>query len=223
MNRLGALTILAVAIGLSTSVSAAGLGAPSNATGGQGQVAGKGLNAQPNGSGMGSQLRKQIRDPASHAAGQSSQQRNVAYTSDQIATLLFMIEEEKLAGDLYEVFYEQTQLPVFDRIAAAEDRHMDRLVAHAQKAGADVTAILALPAGQFVNPELQALYDELLQAGSQSAEAALAVGIQVEQDDIAALEAAIAEAAGTPLETVYSHLQTGSEQHLATFDLWSKK
>ncbi|QIK36653.1 DUF2202 domain-containing protein [Caldichromatium japonicum] len=222
MNKLGTLTILAVAISLSTGASAAGPSGPLGMTGNQDQVSGRGLSTQLNGSGMESQLRRQTRDPSSHAAGQPTQQRNITYTPEQIATLLWMIEEEKLAGDLYEAFYDQTKLPVFDRIAAAEDRHMDRLVAHAQQANVDVAPILALPAGQFVNHELQALYDQLLQAGSLSAEAALAVGIQVEQDDIAALEAAIAEAAGTLLETVYSHLQAGSEHHLAAFDLWSK-
>lgn len=143
-----------------------------------------------------------------------------AYSDEQVASLLFMIEEEKLAGDLYEAFYEQTGLRVFGRIASAEDRHMDALVTQAELAGLDIDGILALPAGEYINPELQTLYDDLLGAGSVSADAALAVGQQVEQADIADLGEAMVAVIGTPLETVYSRLETGSAHHLAAFDFW---
>jgi hypothetical protein len=144
----------------------------------------------------------------------------VVYTDEQVASLLFMIEEEKLAGDLYEAFYDQTGLLVFDRIASAEDRHMDALVNQAELAGLDIDGILALPAGEYLNPELQALYVDLLVAGSVSADAALAVGQQVEQADIADLTETMITVVGTPLEIVYSHLETGSTHHLAAFDSW---
>lgn len=143
-----------------------------------------------------------------------------AYTDEQIASLLYMIEEEKLAGDLYEAFYDQTGLLVFDRIASAEDRHMDAAIEQAVLAGLDIDGILALPAGEYINPELQALYVDLLAAGSISADAALAVGQQVEQADIADLNEALVTVVGTPLETLYSNLETGSTHHLAAFDFW---
>lgn len=142
------------------------------------------------------------------------------YSEDQIATIKFMIEEEKLAGDLYEAFYAQNGLPIFQRIAASEDRHMQALVQQAQAAGLDVSDLLSLPAGQFANAELQSLYDQLLSVGSTSLEAALRVGQAVEQQDIADLTDTRVTLVGTPFERVYSQIESGSQHHLAAFEAY---
>lgn len=143
-----------------------------------------------------------------------------AYSDASIDTLLYMIQEEKLAGDLYQNFYEQTGLAVFNRIAKAEDRHMSALVTQAEKIGIDVDALLSLPEGKFANAELQVMYDELLATGSVSADAALEVGRLVEQADIADLDDAMISVVGTRLENVYGSLLTGSQQHFDAFDFW---
>ncbi len=143
-----------------------------------------------------------------------------AMTEDAIASLRFMIEEEKMAGDLYEAFFDQTGLTVFSNIAASEDRHLDALLKQADRAGIDVSDLIALPAGQYADPALQDLYGELLAAGSLSTDAALAVGREVELVDITDLNAAMTDVAGTTLVGVYSHLLAGSENHLAAFDFY---
>lgn len=142
------------------------------------------------------------------------------YSEDAVASLRFMIQEEKLAGDLYVELYEQTGLEVFARIAGAEDRHMASLISQAERAGIDVSDLAALPVGSFLDAGLQATYAELLAVGSVSAEAALNVGRQVESADLADLAASLDEVAGTPLVGVYEHLQTASGRHLAAFDQW---
>ena len=142
------------------------------------------------------------------------------YSQESINTLLFMIQEEKLSGDLYQSFYEQTGITLFQRIATAEGRHLDALVVQATGAGVDVSSLIALPAGQYVNADLQDLYDQLIVTGSVSPEAALLVGQQVEMADIADLSNAMVSVVGTPLESVYSHLGVGSEHHLAAFNFW---
>lgn len=142
------------------------------------------------------------------------------YSDEATAKLRFMIQEEKLAGDLYETFYGQTGLKVFANIANSEDRHMASLVAQAERAGIDVGDLTALPEGQFLDTALQTMYADLLAAGSVSTEAALGVGRQVEIADIADLANAMADIAGTPLVGVYDRLSTGSEHHLAAFDQW---
>jgi hypothetical protein len=141
-------------------------------------------------------------------------------SAEAITSLRYMIEEEKLAGDLYEAFAEQTGLVVFDRIAAAEDRHLESLIAQAENAGIAIDDLTALPSGEYADPTLQALYAELLAAGSASTDAALAVGREVELVDIADLTTAMAAVADTPLVGVYSHLQVASGHHLAAFDNW---
>lgn len=149
-----------------------------------------------------------------------SQPVESSYTADAIASLRYMIEEEKLAGDLYDAFYAQTGLSVFARIGAAEDRHLSALVKQANRAGLDVSDLLALPAGDYQAPELASLFDQLLDAGSVSSAAALAVGRQIELADIADLNEAIADSANTALVGVYDRLLTGSENHLAAFDYY---
>lgn len=157
-------------------------------------------------------------DQASHPAAPATP-AEVALTAEEAASLRFMIEEEKLAGDLYEAFAGQTGLIVFDRIADSEDRHFDALVRQAERAGIDVGDLLALPAGEFADAELQAMYDELLASGSVSAEAALAVGQAVESADIADLTDTMAKMESVVLIGVYGHLLAGSERHLEAFGL----
>jgi len=141
-------------------------------------------------------------------------------SDEAVASLRFMIEEEKMAGDLYEAFYLQTGSSIFSRIAASEDRHMDALLNQANLAGIDVSDLLVLPAGEYQDPALQSLFDDLYETGSVSQEAALSVGLFVEQTDMVDLNNALDDVAGTSLVGVYSRLLSGSENHLAAFDMW---
>ena len=131
--------------------------------------------------------------------------------------LLFMLEEEKLAGDLYQVFADQTGFSVFSNISASEDRHYAALLRYAKTAGLPVDAITGLPAGEYVNPEIQALYDTLLEQGSRSDVAALEVGALVERTDIADLQTALVGLTDRVLADVYSRLLDGSINHLDAF------
>ena len=46
-----------------------------------------------------------------------------ALSAQEIADLLHMVEEEKLAGDVYETLYEKTGIQNFGNIVQAERRH----------------------------------------------------------------------------------------------------
>lgn len=51
------------------------------------------------------------------------------YPSDtEIEALTFMVEEEKLARDVYNVLYDIWGIPTFANIAKAEQRHMDAII-----------------------------------------------------------------------------------------------
>ncbi len=140
------------------------------------------------------------------------------YTQADLDTLVYMIEEEKLAGDIYDAFFEQTGLRVFDKIGDSEDQHMETLIAQAEIAGLNLDTILSFPEGQYSNPELQSLYDSLLATGSVSDTAALEVGMAIEATDIADLQLAMVDLVGTPLGSVYANLLNGSNHHLAAFE-----
>lgn len=140
------------------------------------------------------------------------------YSDEALEELLYMLEEEKLAGDIYEAFYEIYGLPVFDNIAASEDRHYQAVLDQAEKIGVDVDEFVLQPAGTFVNEELQEMYDTLLAQGSESREAAIGVGIAIEEKDIVDIAAAAEMVEGSPLAQVYENLLTGSYYHLEAFE-----
>lgn len=144
----------------------------------------------------------------------------MTYSQANLDALIYMIEEEKLAGDIYDAFYEQTGLRVFDKIGDAEDQHMATLIAQAEIAGLNLDTVLSLPEASYSKPELQALYDTLLATGSVSTTAALEVGVAIELTDIADLELAVVDLVGTPLGTAYVNLLNGSNNHLAAFEGW---
>ncbi len=141
-----------------------------------------------------------------------------SYSDAAVDELVFMIEEEKLAGDIYEVFYGMYGLKIFDNIAQSEDRHFDAVVNQAETMGIDVDQFLFEPAGTFQNEDLQEMYDTLLAQGSESVTAALEVGKAIEEKDITDIADAIDDVEGTALASVYESLLSGSGNHLEAFD-----
>jgi len=69
----------------------------------------------------------------------------------------------------------------------------------------------------FANPALQALYDQLMEDGSQSLADALRVGALVEEVDIIDLETYIAQTDNEDVLLVYQNLLKGSYNHLRAF------
>ena len=144
----------------------------------------------------------------------------VVLDAEAAAGLVYMIEEEKMARDLYDTFFEQTGSVVFDRISTSEQKHMDSLLAVADNAGIDVSGV-SVTVGVFSNAVIQALYDTLLAQGSVSADAAYDVGVLVEQTDIADLETYSSDTEIGIVGTVYAHLELASERHLAAFSQYA--
>lgn len=138
--------------------------------------------------------------------------------ADQLDAFLFLLEEEKLAGDLYDLFYETSGLKVFDRISNSEDNHFDNLAAQADKLGVDISAILALPDGEYVNPEVQAMYDAWSVEGVASTQTAIEIAVEIETTDIEGLKDAAESVDVASLETAYLALAEASARHLDSFD-----
>jgi hypothetical protein len=133
----------------------------------------------------------------------------------EVATLVWMREEEKLARDMYITLNTYFPAKIFTNIAASEQKHFDAIGKKLDLYGVADPATDVV--GVFTNPDLQALYDELLGLGMVSYVEALKVGVTIEETDIADLEAAIDGTSSVPLARTYQHLLTGSEHHLAAF------
>lgn len=160
----------------------------------------------------------QVVETADSASTDAVVATSVTYSDAAIAELIYMIEEEKLAGDVYEVFYELYGLKIFDNIAESEDRHFDALINQAENLGIDVDTFLFEPSGEFVNDDLQTLYDTLIATGSLSLTDALEVGVLIEEKDMVDIAEAIEEVEGTRLAVVYESLLDGSANHLVAFE-----
>jgi hypothetical protein len=137
-------------------------------------------------------------------------------TGEEALGLQFMHEEEKLAHDVYVTLYEKWELPLFNNIAASEQKHADAVATLLDRYDladpADGNAV-----GEFTNPKLQALYDRLILQGSKSAADALKVGAAIEEIDIHDLEERLAETEDADIQRVYKSLMAGSENHLRAF------
>lgn len=135
-------------------------------------------------------------------------------TEAEVEALLFMREEEKLARDVYVALGEIWGLQVFDNISQSETSHMDAVLELLDRYGLEDPA---REPGVFTNPDLQALYDELMALGSQSLADALIVGATIEDVDIVDLQVRIAETDNEDIQLVFGNLLKGSENHLRAF------
>jgi hypothetical protein len=135
-------------------------------------------------------------------------------TQAEIEGLLLMREEEKMAGDVYDYFYEAYGLQVFDRISNSEVKHSTSVLSLIEYFGLTDPAVAEV--GVFTNPEIQALYNQLTAAGS-TVELALSTGAFIEEYDIADLQKLIAATTNADIIMVYTNLEKGSNNHLGAF------
>ena len=141
----------------------------------------------------------------------------VPYTSAALKTnLKYMVEEEKLARDVYTVLSKTAANPKFKNIANAEQFHMDQMSMVLADYGIWNPTLNRKP-GVFFNKELSALYKTLITKGQLSALDAIEVGIIIEEKDIADLTAMEALITQEDIQFVVNYLKAGSLNHLAAF------
>lgn len=131
--------------------------------------------------------------------------------------LLYLIEEEKLAHDVYQKMYELWGAKTFSNIMNSETTHQNRVLTLLQDR--DIADPRSDQAGVFQDQDLQALYDKLVAQGSQSLTEAYKVGVTIEEVDIADLTAdlKLVDANDTDVISVLNALKRGSENHLRAF------
>jgi len=136
-------------------------------------------------------------------------------TQAELNGLLYMREEEKLAHDAYVYLYKLWNISVFNNISKSETVHTNKVLELINSFGLEDSA---LPnEGEFNNPELQTLYNQLITQGSDSLIAGLLVGTTIEEVDIIDLKEEMEIASDSSILTVYGNLMKGSEAHLRAF------
>lgn len=131
-------------------------------------------------------------------------------------SLLFMREEEKLAHDVYVTLNALYNINAFANISESEQRHTEAILDLINKYNlTDPVGTNGM--GEFTNPDLQQLYNDLVAEGSKGLEEALRVGAAIEEIDILDIEEAIEGIDNEDITLVYTNLRTGSTHHLNAF------
>ena len=130
--------------------------------------------------------------------------------------LLYLIEEEKLAHDVYEAMFAIWGARVFGNILRSEESHQSQVLTVMQ--ARNIADPRSSTSGVFVNNELQALYNQLIAKGSKSAIDAYEVGVAIEELDIDDLTKMLATAKDADVIAMMENLRGGSENHLRAFN-----
>lgn len=142
-------------------------------------------------------------------------------TEAEIAHVLYMRQEEKLARDVYITFDEVWLADVFARITGSEQRHMDamgRIIAIQEL----VDPVTDDTVGAFTktgdeDTDFAQLYADLTAAGEPSYVDALRTGAYIEELDILDLLACLEHVENEYLARVFGNLMRGSRNHLRAF------
>ncbi len=138
-------------------------------------------------------------------------------TDSELASLLKMKEEEKLARDVYTALAQKWGSAVFTNISAAESNHLNAIVLLLTNYGSTDTSIGE--AGIFTDPVVQALYNDLVAKASVSVEEAYKTGALIEEMDINDLDEALTTTTNENVTLVFDNLLKGSRNHLRAFNL----
>ncbi len=155
---------------------------------------------------------------ADGSQGEVVAQSTVA-ADDAVTALAFNREEERMARDLYTLFADTYDDGPFARIASSEQQHFASVGALLTTYGIDDPSA-GLDAGDYADPQIQELYDSWKAQGLESLDAGLQVGVELEERDIADLEATLEEIDQADVQAVLSRLLAASRMHLRAFTAW---
>lgn len=144
------------------------------------------------------------------------QELGSATEAETVLLLSYLIEEEKLAHDVYTVLYEEYGFQVFANILESETQHQDSVLKLLD--AFDVEDPRSEELGVFNDPELQELFDTLIVKGMLSETDAFEVGVIIEEKDIADITNQLENASDADVIDTLERLRAGSENHLRAFN-----
>ena len=137
---------------------------------------------------------------------------------DETKGILLMLEEEKLARDVYLALDVKWNSTVFSHISNSEQRHFDKMKTLAKQFGLTIpSSVITDEQGKFENKKLQQAFNEMVEIGSVSLANALRIGANVEEMDIQDLTEAMELTENEDILKVYRQLKQASEKHLQSF------
>jgi hypothetical protein len=137
-------------------------------------------------------------------------------TISQNEALLYLLEEEKLAHDVYTVLYQTYGSKVFSNILQSEQNHQNKVLTLLLANG--ISDPRSPEIGVFKNSSLQSLYNSLIAQGMVNMTEAYKVGVAIEKKDIEDIDKQLTSASSYDTISVLNSLKSGSEKHLAAFN-----
>lgn len=137
-------------------------------------------------------------------------------STEEAKMLVYLIEEEKLAHDVYSELSALWGSKVFSNILQSEVSHQAQVLPLLEaRAIADPRSSQI---GVFTNTTLQKLFDELIAKGSKSAKDAFEVGVAIEELDIQDITDMLGKTLSSDVITTLDRLRAASENHLRAFN-----
>lgn len=143
-------------------------------------------------------------------------EKGIATIDATTAQLVYLIEEEKLAHDVYQAMLDLWGSKVFGNILQSEESHQSQVLN--VMGTREIKDPRSSKLGVFVNSDLQNLYNQLIAKGSKSTVDAYEVGVAIEELDIDDLTKMLATAKDADVIAVMENLRKGSENHLRAFN-----
>ena len=139
-------------------------------------------------------------------------------TTTQKAQLKYLIEEEKLARDVYTYLSKNVTTRKFSNISRSEQTHMNYMTAILTKYKL-TNPTTGKAAGVFVNKDIQTLYNTLTKEGAVGVIEAFGVGVKIEDVDIASLKQLLAKSMPADVKIALDLLLAASYNHLEAFSM----
>jgi hypothetical protein len=141
---------------------------------------------------------------------------NTVLSQEEIDDLLFLVEEEKLARDVYLYSYNLYSTLIFKNISNSEQTHLNSVLQLINKY--NIPSLSLKSAGEFNNQDLQNLYFLLVEKCDESLLSALEVGNLIEDLDIFDISENEKRTDNIDILKVYASLKCGSQNHLRNFN-----
>jgi len=140
----------------------------------------------------------------------------VPVNDQEKSDLIFLREEEKLAHDVYIYAFRKYNNSTFSNIANSEQSHTNSVLnLLTQRNISDPAA--NLKEGEFLNQDLQGIYNSLVATVDSSENHALIVGATIEDLDLNDIHHFYANTTNSEILLVYDRLTCGSRNHMRSF------
>jgi hypothetical protein len=138
------------------------------------------------------------------------------YSAEEKSSLLYTLQEEKVAFDFYNEMFTKYSEKVFENVSSAEKTHQEHVLNLLNELNINAESYNQ-NAGEFSTKELQDMYNLLIKTGNYSFTDALLASARYEEKDISDLKNYRSKASNENIISLFECLEKASQNHLRAF------